>query len=133
MANHSANVDSMTAFIERMAGAEAETFREQAQSTDDLFQRPGCFVASKACIANDPELFLRVLGEVVVIHAESLTDPDEISYIGFSHHFDLVEKGATPLTYMVVCTRHPADTDPAGVPMPETTSFEFSRHRRHRR
>ncbi len=112
---------------QRMAAAVVSLFHDPSQPIPELFTRVGVFTASTEFIRQNPELFLDVMHEVVVVHAESLVYHDDINFIGFSDHFDVVEPGEVPPIYQVCCTRHPEGIDPSGEPMPAATSFEFIR------
>jgi hypothetical protein len=128
MATSTVYRQTMATHCQRLARVIANLFADvDTLPTPELFRRIGVFSVSVAIAIADPELFQDVLRQVVVIHAESLNLLDQLDYIGFSDAFDIVPDGAIPPIYAIHCTRHHPGIDPAGVPMPACTTFEFVR------
>ena len=55
--------------------------------------RYGKFYICLNAIDNDYEFVRQVMGEVVVVRAETFLHMDSIEYIAISKHFDIVEPG----------------------------------------
>lgn len=68
------------------------------------FKRKGTFTLSRQMLMEDPEVVMKMLGDVLIIRAENCFVEDNIIYYGYSEHFDEVPEGSISPVYQCVVT-----------------------------
>ncbi|MDX5584114.1 MAG: hypothetical protein QNK20_04175 [Aureibaculum sp.] len=61
---------------------------------NDILKRPGKFLVSEHLIRNNPDMVMKLLGNVLIVRVERLYFNDTVEYQGYSELFDVVEEGS---------------------------------------